>query len=293
MTKKERVEQRLLLGAHFSIAGGLHKAIQTASGYGCNVLQVFTKNANTWTEPRLTQAEIGRFLAETANQGIDSVSSHGAYLINLASPDKNKRQRSITALTNELFRSAQLGIDNVIIHPGAHMGSGEKAGTERVASAIRSIMEALPDSPCKLLLETTAGQGTNLGHTFEQLAAIWAMTGHDERVGFCLDTCHVFAAGYDLRTKKTYEQTIRAFDKAIGLKRLFIVHLNDAKKALGSRIDRHEHIGAGTIGTQAFRLIMNDARLRAIPKILETPKKKDGVDYDQRNLQQLRSLVRS
>jgi deoxyribonuclease-4 len=293
MTKKEPEEQRLLLGAHFSIAGGLHKAIQTASGYGCNVLQVFTKNANTWTEPRLTQAEIGRFLAETAKQGIVSVSSHGAYLINLASPDKDKRRQSVLALTNELFRSAQLGIDNVIIHPGAHLGSGEKAGTESIASAIRSILDALPDNPCRLLLETTAGQGTNLGYTFEQLAGIWARAGRDGRVGFCLDTCHVFAAGYDLRTKKAYEQTFRAFDKIIGLERLFVLHLNDAKKALGSRIDRHEHIGAGTIGTEAFRLIMNDARLRAIPKILETPKKQDGVDYDQWNLQQLRALVRS
>jgi deoxyribonuclease-4 len=173
------------------------------------------------------------------------------------------------------------------------MGSGEKAGTDCIASAIRSILDALPDNPCRLLLETTAGQGTNLGYTFEQLAAIWAMAGRDNRVGFCLDTCHVFAAGYDLRTKKTYEQTIRAFDKVIGLKRLFIVHLNDAKRTIGTRIDRHEHIGAGTIGTEAFRLIMNDARLRAIPKILETPKKQDGIDYDQRNLQRLRALVRS
>ena len=291
MKRRGRDHPMVLLGAHFSIAGGLHKAVLTASEYGCTALQIFTKNASTWKERRLSSHEIKRFDLARKESGIESICSHTSYLINLASPERGKYQMSIKALEHELVRSSQLSIPYVIMHPGSHMGTGEERGLDRIAQGINRVLERTPGIACRLLLETTAGQGSNLGYTFEQLAHISNMVEASERLGFCFDTCHVFAAGYDLRTKTAYQETMQAFDSVIGLDRLCVIHLNDAKKGLGSRIDRHEHIGNGAIGIDAFSFIMNDPQLKGRPKILETPKKKGAVDYDRTNLSLLRSLV--
>jgi deoxyribonuclease-4 len=280
-----------LLGAHFSIAGGLHKAVFTASKYGCSALQIFTKNASTWKERRLSSHDVEQFDAARKQSGVKSICSHTSYLINLASPECSKYERSIKALEHELSRSSQLNIPHVIMHPGSHMGSGEDRGLRRIAQGINTIFARIPNIACRLLLETTAGQGSNLGYTFEQLAHIADMVEAKERIGFCLDTCHVFAAGYDLRTKKAYQETMQVFDRVIGLDRLCAIHLNDAKRGLGSRIDRHEHIGMGAIGIHAFSFILNDPQLKGLPKILETPKKKGPIDYDGMNLNRLRSLI--
>jgi deoxyribonuclease-4 len=291
MKSKNQGKKTILLGAHFSIAGGLHKALLTASEYGCPVVQLFTKNANTWKERSLTGEDIAKFDRVKECCGIRFICSHAGYLINLASPDRGKLAKSIEALRQELIRSSQLGIPYVIVHPGAHMGMGEDEGLRRVAEGINAVFQKTPRAFSSLLLETTAGQGTNLGHTFEHLAAISAMVAPEARVGFCLDTCHVFGAGYDLRTKKAYDKTMAAFERTLGLERLRVIHVNDAKKGLGSRVDRHEHIGQGTIGMNAFRFIMNDPRLKTIPKILETPKGKVPADLDGLNLKRLRALV--
>lgn len=281
----------ILLGAHFSIAGGLHNAVLTASEYGCTALQMFTKNAITWEERRLSAQDVEQFDLAREKSGVESICSHAAYLINAASPDRNIYEKSQEALQLELMRSFQLGIPYVIIHPGAHMGTGEEKGLRRIARCINKAFDKVPEARCSLLLETTAGQGSNLGYTFEQLAAIYHMIEGKDMVGFCFDTCHVFAAGYDLRKRNTYEQTIREFDEVIGLKLLRVIHVNDSKKDLGSRVDRHEHIGKGAIGIDAFRFIMNDPRLKTIPKILETPKKKGLTDHDRLNLERLRALI--
>jgi deoxyribonuclease-4 len=286
-----RQKPQILLGAHFSIAGGLDKAILTASEYGCTALQIFTKNANTWRERTLSLEDIESFNVARERTGIRSICSHTSYLINLASPEVGKYNRSIKALEDELLRSTLLNIPYVIMHPGSHMGAGEEKGLDRVAQGINTIFDRSPKITSRLLLETTAGQGTNLGHTFEQLAYISDSVKAEERIGFCFDTCHVFTAGYDLRKKKAYQATMQRFDRIIGLDRLNAMHLNDAKKGLASRVDRHEHIGGGVIGIDAFGFIMNDQRLEAVPKLLETPKKKGLIDYDRMNLNRLRSLV--
>ncbi|NVM23873.1 MAG: deoxyribonuclease IV [Desulfobacterales bacterium] len=281
----------ILLGAHLSIAGGLHKAVLTAYEYGCTALQIFTKNANTWKERSLSARDIEQFHLAREQTGISSICSHTSYLINLASPEPSKYERSIMALEQELVRSSQLTIPYVVMHPGSHMGMGQAPGLRRIADGIDRVFDRVPAATCRLILETTAGQGSNLGHNFEQLAAISDMVDAKERIGVCLDTCHAFAAGYDLRTKTAYEQTMKTFDTVVGLDHLRVIHLNDAKKGLGSRIDRHEHIGKGEIGIDAFSFILNDSKLKPLPKILETPKKKGPVDYDRINLNRLRSLI--
>jgi deoxyribonuclease-4 len=290
---RNKGEKTILLGAHFSIAGGLHRALMTASEYGCPVVQLFTKNASTWKERTLTPEDMEEFNRRKEGCGIRFVCSHAGYLINLASPDQGQHAKSIEALGQELIRSSQLEIPYVVVHPGAHMGMGVDKGLRRVAEGINAVFDRTPGAASNLLLETTAGQGTGLGHTFEHLAAISAMVEPEERVGFCLDTCHVFGAGYDLRTKKTYEKTMAAFERTLGLKGLHVIHVNDAKKDLGSRVDRHEHIGQGRIGINAFRFLMNDPRLKTIPKILETPKGHVPVDQDRLNLERLRALVQN
>lgn len=290
-TRTKPDEGPCLLGAHFSIAGGLHKALYTARAYGCHTLQIFTKNAHTWKERTLLPDEVERFGRARAETGIQQIAAHTSYLINAASPDPQKRAASLRALENELLRAATLDIPYVILHPGAHMGAGEAAGIAGIAAGVNHIYAQHPDLDTTLLLETTAGQGTGIGHRFEQLAAILNRIDLPDRVGVCLDTCHIHAAGYDLRTRRAYEKTIATFDALVGLKRLFVIHFNDARKALHSRIDRHAHIGEGAIGLRAFGFFMNDARLDRIPKIIETPKHKDGQDGDVINLNRLRSLL--
>ena len=280
-----------LLGAHFSIAKGLHNAIYEAQAYGCNALQIFTKNATTWKERTLSQDEIDRFNQAREKTGITAIASHTSYLINLATYEKKKHAMSCNALKNELVRSSMLGIPFVVLHPGAHMGKGEKEGIRKIAASINTIFAQTPGIQTRLLLESIAGQGSGLGHTFEQLTAIMDKVKNKDLIGVGLDTAHIFAAGYDIRTPSAYHKTIDAFDAITGLEHLYLIHLNDSKKDLGSRVDRHEHIGKGLIGLKAFKSIMNDKRFINIPKIIETPKEKEGTDYDAVNLNRLRGLI--
>ena len=286
-------QNSLVLGAHFSIAKGLHDAVYQAEAYGCNALQMFTKNATIWKERTITQVEQDRFEQAKTDTGIHSIATHTSYLINLASPDPKKHALSNSALKQELIRSSALKIPFCVLHPGAHMGSGIDAGLLKISESINRIFSETPDITSRLLLETTAGQGSGLGHTFEQLAEIVDGIEQKERMGICLDTCHIFAAGYDIRTPETYQQTLNHFDAVLGLDQLFVIHVNDSKKDLGSRVDRHTHIGKGALGVKAFTYLLNDERLMHVPKLLETVKKEGDIDWDQRNLDLLRSIVSS
>jgi deoxyribonuclease-4 len=253
--------------------------------------QVFTKNANQWNAKPLDPAVIKRFREGLgANPSITTVVAHDSYLINLASPDDAAWEKSIDALQLELDRCDQLGIPFLVSHPGAHMGSGVDAGVARVADAINTIHDRMPDGACSLSIETTAGQGSTLGRTFEEIAQIIDGVADKLRISVCFDTCHVFAAGYDIRTVETYQATMARFDEVIGLDRLRVLHLNDSAKDLGSFRDRHAHIGEGMIGADAFRFLLRDERLAGRPGILETPKD-DDVTEDLMNLTTLRGLA--
>jgi deoxyribonuclease IV len=286
-------EASVLLGAHFSIAKGFHNALYSASNYGCTALQIFTKNANTWKERTLSQDEIDRFNQAREQTGITAIASHTSYLINLASYDPKKYFMSCNALKYEMIRSSMLNIPFVVLHPGAHMGKGEDKGISRIASSINEIFAENTGLGARVLLETTAGQGSGLGHAFEQLSSIMDQVKDVDRLGICLDTSHIFAAGYDIRSPASYRRTIDTFDSVIGIEKLYMIHLNDSKKELGSRVDRHEHIGEGYIGINAFEWFMNDPRFRDVPKIIETPKHKGDQDCDRVNLNKLRALVHS
>jgi deoxyribonuclease-4 len=274
-----------------SIAGGCDLALVRAAEFAMASCQLFTKNANQWNAKPLDPAVIERFQQQRETTGIEHLVAHDSYLINVASPDDALWEKSWLALAEELDRCDQLGVPYLVSHPGAHMGSGEEAGIQRVAEAINRIYAERPDGKCVLLIETTAGQGTCLGRTFDEIAGIIALVENKDRVGVCLDTCHVFAAGYDIRGKDAYETTMQAFDAIIGIDHLKVVHLNDSKKGLGSRVDRHAHIGEGELGLGAFDWIINDERLQDRPGILETPKGDDNQE-DRRNLATLRSLRR-
>ena len=279
-----------LLGAHMSVAGGHALAIERATACSMTACQIFTKNANQWNAKPIAPEAAETFRARVAASEIGFVVAHDSYLINLASPNDELRERSIVAFGDELQRCAQLGVPWLVTHPGAHMGSGVDEGIGRVASALNRLFDELPELEVTVLLETTAGQGTTLGRSFEELAMILALVEDQSRVGVCFDTCHVFAAGYDIREPEVYAATMQAFDDIIGLHRLRAFHLNDSKKGLGARVDRHAHIGDGELGTEAFRLLLNDERFAGHPGILETPKGDDGEE-DRRNLATLGALV--
>lgn len=278
------------LGAHESIAGGLHKAFDRALSATCDAVQIFVKSNRSWAVKPLAEDEIAQFKAMAEETGIRPVVGHTSYLLNLGSPDELLWEKSRNMLITELERCKALGIPWLVLHPGAHVGSGEEAGLARVAEGLGEVHAATPGLRTQVLLETTAGQGSSLGHTFEQLARIIELTPHGERLGVCLDTCHVFAAGYELRTAEGYAATMEAFDQALGLERLKALHLNDSKGERGNRKDRHEHIGKGHIGLEGFRNVVNDPRLAGLPGLLETPKG-DDLREDRENLAVLRSLM--
>ena len=278
------------LGAHESIAGGLYKAFDRAQSVGCDALQVFVKSNRSWAVKPLTEEDIARFKAKAEETGIQPVVAHTSYLLNLATSDDALWKRSCDMLTIELERCETLGVPWLVLHPGSHVGTGEEAGLARVAQALGKVHATTPGFHAQILLETTAGQGTNLGYRFEHLAWLLKHTPAGERLGVCLDTCHVFAAGYEFRTPDGYAATMEAFDRIIGLERLHAIHLNDSKGGLGSRKDRHEHIGKGHIGLEGFRHVLNDPRLAGLPGLLETPKS-DDLHEDRENLVVLRSLV--
>lgn len=281
----------LELGAHMSIAGGCDLALERAAAFGMTACQLFTKNASQWTAKPLDAGVVERFHAQRERTGIAHLVAHDSYLINLASPDDALRERSRLAFREELDRCHRLDVPFLVTHPGAHLGSGVQAGVRRVAEAINRIHADRADGSTTILLETTAGQGTTLGHDFAELAGIIELVEDHARVGVCFDTCHAFAAGYELRDRHGYEATMRRFDDVIGLERLRAFHLNDSKKGLGSRVDRHAHIGEGEIGLAAFGFLLNDPRFSGLPGLLETPKGDDGEE-DRRNLSKLRALVR-
>jgi deoxyribonuclease IV len=280
----------LLLGAHVSIAGGVHKAIGRGEALGCTAIQIFTKNARQWTSKPLSEEEVKRFKDECARTGI-MVVAHDTYLLNLASPNKGLLKKSQDAFLDEMERAESLEIPYLIMHPGAHTGSGEEAGIRSVARSFNLLFRRTPGFRVKILIENTAGQGTSLGHSLEHLRRIIEQTAEPERVGVCLDSCHAFSAGYDFSRPPSYQRVWDEFDTLIGLDNLKALHLNDCKKGLGLRVDRHEHLGKGTLGIDFFRLIMNDPRFRNVPKIIETPKFHEGEDMDPVNLGLLRELV--
>lgn len=282
----------LLLGAHMSIAGGLERAAERGHSIGCNTIQIFTKNNNQWKGKPLTEAQVERFRQAQAESGITPIFAHDCYLINLASPDRENYQKSFRAFLDEMQRAERLGLPYLVMHPGAHLGLGETRGLKRVIHALNRLHRKTPGYRLKVLLETTAGQGTALGYRFEHLAEIIEGVEEPQRLGVCFDTCHVLAGGYDFRTPAGYRKVMRQFDRALGLGRLRVFHLNDSKRPLGSRVDRHEHIGKGHVGREAFRMILQDRRFLKVPKVLETPKGK-GQAEDRRNLRLLRRLAKT
>jgi deoxyribonuclease-4 len=280
----------MLLGAHMSVAGGLSLAFERVQSIDTNTMQIFTKNQTRWEQKPTPPEEITRWYAAQAATGIGPVVSHAAYLINLGSPDDALWERSVNAMADELARAEELSLLGVVVHPGGHMGRGEEAGIARIAAGLNRAHALTPGLRTLTLLETTAGQGTHLGYRFEQLRAILDAVEEPARIGFCVDTCHVFAAGYDIRTPETYVATMSELDRTLGLDRVKCFHFNDSKKDLGSRVDRHDHIGVGLLGLATFGYFLNDPRLAQIPMILETPKSED-MHEDVENLAQLRSLM--
>lgn len=280
------------LGAHMSIAGGLHLAIDRAVAAGCGVLQIFTRNSNQWKGKAVSAADVVLFRDKFAASGLHEVVSHDIYLINLAAPPGETRDKSLAAFRDELETCARLGIAKVVMHPGSHLSDPPEAGLERVIAAFDQLFSEVPQFAGKVLLETTAGQGTNLGRTFEELQTIIAGSRFPDRFGVCFDTCHTFAAGYDTATEEGYRDTMEQFDRIIGIGQLECFHFNDSKKGLGSRVDRHDHIGQGALGLNPFRFILQDPRFSKVPKVLETPKG-DNYEMDAVNLGILRGLMLS
>ena len=274
-----------------SIAGGIDRAIERGAAIGCSAIQIFDKSSNQWAARRFGDDEIARFRSARTRARIGPVVAHDSYLINLCSPDDALYAKSIAALVEELQRCMRLGIEWLVVHPGAHMGQGEDFGVRRMAEAIDEVHDRVPSGTTRIAIETMAGQGTVIGYRFEHIAAILARVHDPDRLGVCLDTCHAFAAGYDLRTEATYAETMRRLDGEIGLDRLRVVHVNDSKKDRGCRVDRHEHIGKGFLGLPAFRLLMNDPRLVGVPLLLETPKDERTCREDVLNLNTLIGLV--
>ncbi len=284
--------ETLLFGSHLSIAGGLYKAVDAATGLGMRAVQIFTKNQKTWAAPPLTTAAIDGWRTACDNAGFTQTVSHASYLINLASPDPAQRKKSVDLFVDEIRRCDALGVPWLVAHPGAHMGEGETAGIERIAKGLDTIFGRTKKSQTIVCLESTAGQGSSVGHKLEHLAEIIASSKHPERLAVCLDTAHLFAAGYDFRGRK-YAGFVKELDATVGVDHVKVWHINDSKKELGSRVDRHEHIGRGTIGDDGFRPLVRDKRWKNIPMILETPKGEDdeGTAWDAINMQRLRDLT--
>jgi deoxyribonuclease-4 len=279
----------ILLGAHMSIGGGVHTAIERGCSIKCTAIQMFVKNNMQWFARPLEREEIRAFLKHQQRADLLSIFAHANYLINLAATNPQFHANSIRALSEELIRADQLELPFLVLHPGAHLGVGEEAGLEKIVGSINQVFRKIPKVKTRIALETTAGQGSCLGHRFEQLAYIIDNVREPERLCVCLDTAHIFAAGYDIGNEAGIKKTFREFNRLIGFNRLAAIHVNDSKTPRGSRVDRHQHIGKGQIGLDAFRFIMRDRRFRRIPKVLETPKGKE-LREDVANLKTLRGL---
>ena len=283
----------MFLGAHESISGGLHKAIERIASIDGTALQIFSQNQRQWQSRIISDEELQLFQQAWENWGDYPIAVHGSYLINLASAKDVTRQKSITALAEELQRTARLGVPHVVLHPGSHGKMGTEVGVAKIIQGLDQAYErsGLGDDAPMVLLETIAGQGTGVGAPFSEIGTIITDCRCTEKLGVCLDTCHIFAAGYDYRTRETFTETFNQFDSEIGLNRLLLMHINDSKKGLGSRVDRHEHIGKGEVGLDGFKQIMTADFLRAIPMTLETPKG-DNLQEDVENMKVLRDLAR-
>jgi len=280
----------LPLGAHHSIAGGTPRAVERGLSTGCRVLQIFLKNNNRWVGKEIEEREAREFRRAVRAAGLRHVAGHTSYLINLASPAEALRRQSVAALEDEVLRCHRLGIRDLVLHPGSHGGEGEAAGVARLAASLDEVFGRTDGKRVRVLLETAAGQGTAVGWRFEHLRDAFGALRDPARLGVCFDPCHVHAAGYDLVSRKGYEETIAALERTVGLARLAVIHVNDSKRPRGSRVDRHEHIGRGQIGRQGFRNLMRDPRLASTPKLLETPKD-EALDFDRANLAVLRRLA--
>jgi deoxyribonuclease IV len=305
----------MILGAHQSIAGGFYRAVELARDCSCNCVQIFvsnprqwptrkignrydgtlTKNNNQWRAKDISSDDAAKFQESLRVCEISHPIAHNSYLINLAAPDAELWKKSIDAFVIELFRAEKLGIPYLVAHPGSYVTTSEEAGLRRIVEGLDETHRQTRGIRAITLLEITAGQGSALGHRFEHLAEIINHVHDPERLAVCLDTCHLFAAGYSLSPEKNYRATIKQLDRVLGTKLVKAIHLNDSKRQLGSRVDRHEHIGKGCIGSEGFRLLLNDRRLAKVPMYLETPKEENGVpkglELDRMNLAVLRSLV--
>ncbi len=273
-----------------SISGGVDKAIDRGHEVGCDTIQIFTRTPRQWKMREFSQEEIEDFKRKREEAGINPVFAHDTYLINLASPDEELWKRSMAVFEDELARCDALGLPFLVVHPGSHVGQGEEAGLARIAEALSLVLAKKPGYRSQIVLEITAGQGHTLGYSFQQLAQLIELTENGERLGICFDTCHAFVAGYEIRTPEGYDATFDELNELIGLERLKAFHLNDARGDLGSRLDRHEHIGKGHLGVEPFRMILNDKRFQGLPMVLETPKG-PKMEEDKENLRVLRSLM--
>jgi deoxyribonuclease-4 len=278
------------LGAHMSIAGGVDRAVERGASIGCDTIQIFLKNNMQWRGKKLSAAEVVAFRERQQTAALRPVFAHSSYLINLAATNRLFLRRSMAALIDEIQRADALGVPFIVMHPGSHMGAGELRGLRQVVRSLNEVFKATRRSAVQVALETTAGQGSNLGHRFQHLADIINGVKQPARMAVCIDTCHVFAAGYDIRTLGGYRNTMRELERTIGSQRVVAFHLNDSKTPLGSRVDRHAHIGRGQIGLAGFRRVLRDRRWRNLPMVLETPKSAD-LHEDVENLRVLRGLV--
>jgi deoxyribonuclease IV len=276
-----------LIGAHLSTRGGLCTVFERASAIDASCIALFAKNSNQWKGKVLTDEDCASFATQRT---VQPILTHASYLINLATTNPEFHRKSIAAMIDELDRAERLGIHAVVLHPGAHMGAGSGAAIDQIARSLDEVHRAIPNHRVVTLLETAAGQGSCVGCTFEELGQMIARVDDKRRVGICFDTCHVFAAGYDLRTRDGYERTIDEMERHVGLDNVGAFHLNDSKKPLGSRVDRHQHIGEGELGLEPFRFLLNDPRFAKIPKLLETPKTVE-TESDRENLRRLRALT--
>ncbi|MBW2659320.1 MAG: deoxyribonuclease IV [Deltaproteobacteria bacterium] len=279
------------IGAHESVSGGLHLAFERITRVGGDALQIFTRNQRQWKPAELKEEEVRLFREAHEVSGLIPVASHGSYLVNFATGKEDLLQKSTDAFVLELQRCQQLKVPYVVLHPGSHGGDGAEAGLERFVAGLDHAIER-SETGVEVLLETTAGQGTGLGRSFEELACILQNSRCSDQLGICVDTCHIFAAGYDIRSAESYNATIAELDRQVGLERVKFFHLNDSKKELGSRVDRHEHIGKGAIGLGGFKNLLNDPRFAGLPMTLETPKG-DDLKEDRENIRILRSLMES
>ena len=281
-----------MLGAHMSIAGGYYKAVDAAAALGMDTVQIFSKNNNQWRGKPLIDEDVRLFRDALDRTGIQRPCAHNSYLINVGSADDALWQKSVDALVDEVERAEKLGLDGIVMHPGAAVGSTPEQALARIVQGINETHHRTPNVRAQLWLEATAGQGSCLGCEFEHLAYIINEADESDRLGVCIDTCHIFAAGYSIGTQAEYNATFAKLDETVGLDRIRAFHVNDSKKPLGSRVDRHEHIGEGCLGLEPFRLLLNDQRFASIPKYLETKKEqRNGEEMDAVNLRTLRSLV--